>query len=231
MQNYLEIQLLLVTKSIWAASKKTKVFMRLSIVLIALFTGQLQAKNDSSQTVLLNINAKNQSVKNVLEEIENQSEFNFFYNNKNIDVKRQVSINVKNVKVFDVLDKIFDGKNVSYSVMDNNIILSTKKIAIAKTAETDIKISGRVFHENSESIIGANIQVKGTTLGTITDIDGAFNLDVPENAILVISYIGFKTQEIQIKKNTQLEIILKEDIDMLDELVVVGYGSDRKSVV
>jgi TonB-linked SusC/RagA family outer membrane protein len=228
MQNYLEIQLLLVTKSIWAASKKTKVFMRLSIVLIALFTGQLQAKNDSSQTVLLNINAKNQSVKNVLEEIENQSEFNFFYNNKNIDVKRQVSINVKNVKVFDVLDKIFDGKNVSYSVMDNNIILSTKKIAIAKTAETDIKISGRVFHENSESIIGANIQVKGTTLGTITDIDGAFNLDVPENAILVISYIGFKTQEIQIKKNTQLEIILKEDIDMLDELVVVGYGSQKK---
>lgn len=196
------------------------------------------ATSTYGQTTRLSIEARNETVQNVLDEIEKQSDFNFFYNNKQINTQRLVSISSRNRNVFSVLDELFKGTNISYKVLEKSIILSIYNPAEEKSGyagpagvqQKNGKITGLIVDAKGETIIGANVLQEGTTNGTITDIDGNFTLeDVPQNATLVISYIGYSTQKIKLNGQNTVKIVLHEDSETLDEVVVVGYGVQKKA--
>lgn len=208
--------------------KKIPLFMRLFIIMFLFAVGVMRAADSYSQNVLLDIEVQNQTIEKVLGEIEKQSEFTFFYNDKQINVNRLVSVTVTKETIFKVLDKIFKDTGISYSILDKSIILSNRKANINVGLENK-KINGTVFDAKGEPIIGANVRVKGSTLGTITDLDGVFSLDVPENAILEVSYIGYESQTVHVADKTQFSFILKEDTEVLEDVVVIGYGSVKKS--
>lgn len=127
------------------------------------------------------------------------------------------------------MSKLLAGTDISYKQDNNNLIVLTLKATSPKQSNNDQKIKGTVVDETKQPVIGANIVVEGTTNGTITDLDGNFSLQVPENAELRVSYIGYLDQRVKVGKSTSLHIILKEDTQTLDEVIVVGYGTMKKS--
>ena len=188
----------------------------------------------NAQTMRVNIQADNVSTEKILSEIEKQTDYLFVYNKKEVDLKRKTSVNAVNKTTAEVLSTIFNGTDIIYAIEGENIMLMRKEqnLAVVPDAvQQDNKITGTVLDATGMPVIGANIMVKGTTNGTITDMDGKFSLEAREGAVLVVSYIGFANQEIKIGKQKQLSIALKEDSQALDELVVVGYGTQKKEVV
>lgn len=204
--------------------------MKIFLFFAFLAIGTCFASETYSQETSFNINTSNKTVKEVIKEIENSSEFIFFYLDKSIDLNRKVSINAQNERIDAILDQLFSGTENSYSISDRQIIISKKEAPIvANTNQATKTITGTV-RDAMGPVPGANIVVKGTTNGTITDLDGRFSLDnVPANAILQISYIGYLPQEIEIGNRSVLNIVLEEDNQALDEVVVVGYGTVRKA--
>ena len=157
--------------------------MKLSVFLLVCSIGLAQAADSYAQKATVSLEMRNQTVKEVLDEIEEQSDFSFFFNIKHVDLQRRVSVVVDKSDIFKVLETVFAGTDVRYSVVDRKIILSTEKqesLAIQQKGKT---ITGVVKDQSGESVIGANVVEKGTTNGTVTDIDGKFNLTVDENAI------------------------------------------------
>ena len=190
--------------------------------------GLVQATNTYAQTTTVSLHVENQTVGDVLQQIESKTEFSFFYNNRHVDLNRKVSVSMNETNIFKILDAVFDGTDVVYQVVDNRIVLSKKNESLPLVQQSGKKITGTVLDATGMPVIGANVMVKGTTNGTITDMDGKFSLDVEEGATLVVSYIGFANQEIKVGKQTNLSIAMKEDAEALDELVVVGYGVQKK---
>lgn len=180
-----------------------------------------------AQTERITLTADNQTVQNVLNMIEARSNYTFFYNNRLIDVNRKVSVSASDVEVFKILDSVFTGTKVVYSVVDNRIVLSLKN-EFPKNMQQNGTVKGVVLDAAGIPVIGANVVIKGTTTGTITDMDGNFVLSAPENAMLEISYIGYLPQTVRVMPGKDLKVTLKEDSKSLDELVVVGYGTQKK---
>lgn len=188
----------------------------------------------NAQTMRVNIQADNVSTEKILSEIEKQTDYLFVYNKKEVDLKRKTSVNAVNKTTAEVLSTIFNGTDIIYAIEGENIMLMRKEqnLAVVPDAvQQDNKITGTVLDATGMPVIGANIMVKGTTNGTITDMDGKFSLEAREGAVLVVSYIGFANQEIKIGKQKQLSIALKEDSQALDELVVVGYTSQKRELL
>lgn len=199
-----------------------KLFTVFSLLLL------LGTLNAMSQEKRITINVKNVSLKNVFNIIENQTTYRFSYRSVVIDADENISISESNATVPAVLDQALKGRNLEYSIVSaKSIVISDKRKDLAIPFGTK-KIAGTIKDEKGESIIGANITVKGTSIGSITDIDGKFNLEVPNEGILVISYIGFLSQEIKINGKSSFNITLKEDLKTLDEVVVIGYGIVKK---
>lgn len=170
------------------------------------------------------------TVESVLHDIEENSNYTFVYNNTVVDVDRSVSITYDVNNIDKTLDDLFEGTDVIYSKSNNHIILSKRTVDNQRINQNSIKIKGKVLDESGLAIIGANVMLKGTTVGTITDMDGNFILDIPSDGVLEISYIGYITKEIK-KVYSGITVILSEDTQKLDEVVVVGYGSmSRKNV-
>ena len=181
-----------------------------------------------AQTARLNVEAQGEQISEVLKDIEEQSEYTFVYNINELDLDRHVSISAKNASINEVLNQLFAGAKVKYVVTDRHIALYA--VNPNEKAQQDKKIiTGTIVDPNGIPVIGANIIEKGTTNGTVTDMDGKFSLSVAPGTTLQISYIGFNTQEVRVGSDTNYDIVLKEDAEALDELVVVGYGSQRKS--
>lgn len=188
----------------------------------------------NAQTMRVNIQVENVSTGKVLSEIEKQTDYLFVYNKNEVDLKRKTSVNAVNKTTAEVLSTIFNGTDIIYAIEGENIMLMRKEqnLAVVPDAvQQDNKITGTVLDPTGMPVIGANIMVKGTTNGTITDMDGKFSLEAREGAVLVVSYIGFANQEIKIGKQKQLSIALKEDSQALDELVVVGYTSQKRELL
>ena len=228
MINNLSIQQIRVVKFLFAILKKIPLRMKLMVFMLFLSVGLLRATGTYGQITSLTLEARNETVQQVLDKIEAQSEFSFFYNNKQVNVDRLVSINTKNQNVFSILNKLFDGTDVTYKVLDKSIILSIKENEGNSFPKTDKKVSGIVLDEKGEPVIGANVMVKGTTNGTVTDMDGKFSLQIPEGTELEVSYIGFLTQMVKVTGD-KVSVVIKEDTQKLDEVVVVGYGTMMKS--
>ena len=230
MQNYFSIQLLWVVKSLWLTFKKIPLAMRLFVLILICSVSFACASGVYAQNnAVISLKVQNQTVGDVLQRIEEQSEFGFFFNNKHVDLNRRVSVFANKSNIFKILDEVFEGTNVKYSVLDKKIILSTEIPALQQ--EKKNRVTGRITDINGEPLIGASIQVKGTSVGTITDIDGNYSLEVSGNVILLVSYIGYVPQEITVGLQKVINIVLKEDTKTLDEVVVVGYGVQKKTDV
>lgn len=159
-----------------------------------------------AQSVQFSFSVSNSTVKEVLEQIENESEFVFVYYENTFDPSKKVTVNANGKEVGEILDELFAGQGVSYEINDRQVILK-KEDATNVAPETvrqqeTKKIKGVVKDRSGEPIIGANVLVKGTSIGTISDMDGNFILDVPVDCTLQISYIGFNTQEIKVTGQT-----------------------------
>lgn len=226
MQNYCCTQTFWVIKSLWESLSKIPRVMKFYILLLICSVSLVQATNSYAQTALVNLEIQNQTVKDVLNEIEKQSEFSFFFNTRHVDLQRKVSVSVKS-DIFNALEAIFTGTNVKYSVLDKKIILSAEMKDLQSGKDLK-KITGIVLDEKGEPIIGVNVVEKGTTNGVITDLDGCFNMSLPETAVLKLSYIGYNSMDIPVKGKTNLSITLIENTQSLDEVVVVGYGTVTK---
>lgn len=177
-----------------------------------------------AQDAKITVKFTDQPISKVLEQIESQTNYAFIYDEAIVDVKQPVSITATAENTSSVLNKVFLNKGIEYIYKDNTFVLRKK------VAETKVKIKGRVVDNSGEGIIGAAILVTGTNLGTTTDFDGNFELEVTQGSLLRVSYLGYTTQDVKIDKtNDNLNILLKEDTQLLDEVVVVGYGTVRKS--
>ncbi len=201
-------------------------------ILIFLISGTLHSVANSaySQATKLSVEMNNVSLQEVLLEIERNSSFYFSYSTRQIDATRTVSVQLEDKLVTEILDHLFEGKEVNYTIDDKHIILYKSKIPYVYEATQLQKraIQGKVTDTHGDPIIGANVFIKGTTQGVITDIDGHFHIEADPNITLVVSYIGYTTQEINAGSQTNISIILHEDFLTLDEVVVVGYGVQKK---
>jgi TonB-linked SusC/RagA family outer membrane protein len=203
--------------------------MKLTFFLSILTISQLFATEIYSQMTKLTLKLEDITVSDALKEIENESEFFFLYSPKLIDVERKVNIDVKEETIKDILSNLFDDK-VKFAVIDRQVILTPNvepKILIS--VQQQKKINGTVTDKNGP-IPGANVVITGTTLGAITDSDGKFSIDVPQGSkSLTVSFIGMESQEIIIGTSTKIDVTLVESAIGLDEVVVIGYGTQKKS--
>ena len=186
-----------------------------------------------SQLAMFTFDLREATVQDVLMEIENQSDFYFTYSSSQIKTDRLVSINIKNRKITDVLDELFAGQNIGYTIEDRHIVLFSttgkKTLKVESVQQKTKQIKGTVRDAAGEPVIGANVvDLTSPSNGTITDMDGNFTLNVSEDAKLQISYIGFDSKVVSVKGQDALQIVLAEDSKALEEVVVVGYGTQKK---
>lgn len=218
--------------------KKKPIFTSLALLLAAGMPAMAVSPRALSQFVNLELVHSKTTVGTIIQSISQQTGYEFSYDvsilNKEIS---DVSVNVKNERIENVLDQVFNGTGISYRIVNNRIFLKDNGYIndnqlITKCRggvnQQSKKITGTVVDATGMPVIGANVMVKGTTNGTITDMDGKFSLEVEDGAVLQVSYIGFANQEIKVGNQTSLSIAMKEDAEALDELVVVGFGTQKK---
>jgi TonB-linked SusC/RagA family outer membrane protein len=177
----------------------------------------------------ISLSMQNKSTREVIREIEKVSDYRFFYNDNLSGLNTKISVSAQGENIRDVLEQIKSQAQITYIIKENNqIVLSALGYVSSSTQQNTRKITGIVKDQSGEPVIGANIVEKGTTNGTITDIDGQYSLEVGSNSILVVSYIGYITQEIPVGKNNTLDVLLREDTETLDEVIVIGYGTTKR---
>ncbi|KZS42849.1 hypothetical protein AWE51_15895 [Aquimarina aggregata] len=211
--------------------------MKLSLLFILISIIALQANTSYSQKAKMTLNLDDTSVSRVIDEIEANSEFKFIFKTNAVDLNRKVSINVKNANIKNVLSILFDNTNTLYEIDNRKILLrkvtttenSGDRSEINNDEDQQIEVSGIVSDDKGQPLPGANILEKDTDNGVQTDFDGNFSITLKgDTPTLVISFLGFTTQEVVVNDQTTLNIVLKEDAAGLDEIVLVGYGSSRK---
>lgn len=183
-----------------------------------------------SQTTRLSLNMKDASIKDVLSQIEAQTEYRFLYSDSKINVENKVNIDVNESTVEDILNEVFAGTGVQYKVIDRQILLSNDMDAKMNLAsQQEMKISGKVVDGTGAPLPGVTVVVKGTTNGGITDADGNYTVvNVPGNATLVFSFVGMKTLEIPVAGKQNINATLEEETIGLNEVVAIGYGTMKK---
>ena len=202
--------------------------MRISTFLLMVCVFCSYAGNAHSQNAKVSIHMNNVKLDKILNEIENQTDYLFIYNNQ-VDINKITSVKVKNEAVAQVLDRILSGTGINYELEGTHIILTTEAIKDLHAQQQAKTVTGTVTDVNGEPIIGANIRIKGTTTGTITDIDGNFSIEAEPQSVIEVSYIGYLTQETVINNQKSIRFLLKEDTKTLDEVVVIGYGVQKKA--
>uniref|UniRef100_UPI00321633B1 TonB-dependent receptor n=1 Tax=uncultured Draconibacterium sp. TaxID=1573823 RepID=UPI00321633B1 len=207
--------------------------MRLSVIL--LLAGMMNVTASVySQTARLSVDARNKKIVDVLTSIENQSEFRFFYKNEQVDVNRKVSVKAEDTSVENILETVFEGTRITYKFFDDKLILlSTQKVGDSYgegSQNQEKSVSGKVTDESGEPLPGVTILIKGTTIGTVTNLDGEYFItNLPEDASLLFSFVGMRSQEVVVEKQTSINITLVADAIGIDEVIAVGYGSQKKS--
>lgn len=178
-----------------------------------------------AQNTGVTLSVKNVTLKHLLKEIEKRSDIRFSYIDEVVEPFKEITLEARDESVKSILDKLLPVRNLEYVQTGNTIAIKTKPQNNTRVK----KIKGVVTDLFEEPIIGANVQVKGTTIGLITDLNGEFQMEVPEDGMLQISYIGYITQEVSLRGKGSVSVRLQEDTQSLDEVVVVGYGSVKKS--
>jgi TonB-linked SusC/RagA family outer membrane protein len=205
--------------------------MKLTMIILLGFLMQVSA-TVYSQATKFSLNVHNKQVVDVLKEIEDKSDFRFFYQREQVDVTRKVDIKVTESTVEAILDQLFENQDVSFNVTDNNLIIirpEEEKSVNVGLGEQQRTISGKVTDKTGIGLPGVSVVIKGTTTGTITDANGNYSLsNIPPNAIVLFSFVGMKPQQVKIEGQSVINIVLQEDSINIDEVVAVGYGTMRK---
>jgi len=217
---------------------KIILIMKLSFIFLLLSVNVVFASNTYAQYTFLSLDMTNRQVSEVLDEIERLSEFRFYYNSKLVDTDRKVTVSARDADVYNILNQLFASTDIGYKVVDKDVILLNKNeinsmpgMGVFVTSQA-ILITGIITEENGESLPGVSIMVKNTQIGITSDANGRFSINVPSrNDILVFSYIGFITQEIEVGNQTQINVKLLESTQQIQEVVVVGYGTQRKETL
>ncbi len=207
---------------------KTFRIMRITIFLLLASIIQTFANDTYSQKTRLSLDFPETKLVDVLDEIESKTEFFILFNEKLIDTDRMVEMSVKNEKIDEVLDQLFERTDVVYTIIDRKIILAPS--FLSENEQQQKSVSGKVTDESGDPLPGVTVVIKGTVNGTITDMNGNYSIsNVPENATLQFSFIGMETQGIIVGSQTIIDIILSSGAIGLEEVVAIGYGSMRKS--
>jgi len=216
--------------SVLTGHRKTFLIMRVSLFLILLSTLQVIAGASYSQSTRLSLNMKNSTVKDVLGQIEEKSEFYFLYNNQLIDVERKVSLEVQNEKIDAILSKLFSDGSVNVLIRDRHIILTPSTGEAYQQQQKSV--SGKVTDSTGGGLPGVSIIIKGTTTGAITDANGKFYFaNVPSDAALLFSFVGMRSEEVKVGTKSVINVTLEEESIGIDEVVAIGYGTQKKGDV
>lgn len=208
----------------WISKSRYKVLLCMKVIFLCTFVCCMQASAKVfSQEAKINVNLENVGVAKALRVISHKSDYRFLYNNDLLPKGIKVSVAASNKTVTDVMKDMLASTGLSFKVLNH------KLIAIGYPITTIQQVTGTVTDSSGTPLVGVTIQVKGTTSGTVTGADGSFTLNAPDSAVLVVSYIGYLTKEIPMKGQTELKIILSRSSSSLDEVVVVGYGTQKKS--
>lgn len=212
-----------------------KIPLSVKLLLLIIFTGSISfASSSYSQEVTVSLDLKNKTIEEVLNKIEKQTDFQFYYNSKLIDINRKISIKSSDEKLSSTLNKVFSNSNISYEIVGRDVILSL----IAGLVESDQKkedlsmITGFVSDTEGKPLIGVTVRVKESDIGVITDIDGRYNINLSDkNVILQFSYVGYNVAEERVGSRKIINVVLTESAEQLEEVVVVAYGVQKKESV
>jgi len=201
---------------------------RLCVLMILFAFGSVSA-NVYSQGSKLTLKMKSSKLADVFNSIEEQTNYYFFYNRDQLNDQQIVSVDVENKNIEEVLDELFRGKNITYTINDRNILIEVKGSSLLNMMQQK-NISGKVTDSSGVPLPGVTVVVKGTPQGIITDADGNYSFPkVPANATLVFSFVGMRTQEIAVAGKTEINIVMQEETVGIEEVVAVGYGTQKKA--
>ena len=196
-----------------------------TLFFLVLFLAIAPATASPLQEIRITIQRTNVPLGEIFKEIEQKTDYSFLIRRNDVDTNRKVSLNAPNKSVAEILGMLFDNQGIDYKV-------DGKRISVYKAIDKEgqpRKVTGRVVDAAREPVIGASVVIEGTSMGTITDIDGNFSLEVSDdNVMLTISYIGYKTHNVRVQGKNNINVVLQEDSKALDEVVVVGYGTQKK---
>jgi len=211
--------------------KKIWLIMKLNFLLILLTVLQLSA-NVSAQNTRLDLKMKNATISQIFDEIERQSKVYFFYNKSQIDENRTVSVDYRNKTIEEILKSMVSDLNLTYEIAGKNIIIRALNPTGSGSQQYGSKVKGTVKSASGESLPGVSVVIKGTSIGTITDLDGIYELsNVSSDATLVFSFVGMKMQEVAVGNKAAINVVLEEETIGIEEVVAVGYGVMKKSDV
>jgi TonB-dependent starch-binding outer membrane protein SusC len=207
--------------------------MKITILLLFLGVMNMLASPTYSQNTKISLDLRNTPIENVLDKIEQESEFYFLYNQKLIDVERKVDIMAENKPIKEILNNLFEGTDVQYAVLDRQIILTNIGAPGIAIAIQQLQVSGKVIDAASgQPLPGVNVIVSGTTTGVLTDVDGVFSINLSNpNATLEFTFIGYNKIVMPVQGRTTFNISMVESITTLDEIVVVGYGTQKRATL
>lgn len=231
----MKIKPLLILSCLQRHEKALKI-MKLSLFLLFICVFQLMATNTNAQESRINVSTRKMPLLQLINEIESQTNYLVVYSHNELETQETVTVKNTSGKVKDMLGDALKGTNIEYVFDNDYIILKSKEVksAIASSSPTygieqnTVELKGNVKDSSGEAIIGASVAVKGSTTGTITDLNGNFTLRVTPGDVIVVSYIGYVSQEIKTGEQRNVTVTLQEDNLSLDEVVVIGYGIQRK---
>ncbi len=198
--------------------------MRTTVIVLLICATQTLAVDLYSQNTRLSLSMTNTSIRNVLNTIENQTDFYFIYEAHHVDVERKVSVSANDETIQQILDGLFVNTDITYKISDRRIALT--RTSILNNAQQQRSVSGKVTDPSGMSLPGVTVAIKGTTSGTITGSDGTFNLtNIPANATLVFSFVGMKTTEVPVGSQAEIHVMMEESAIGIEEVVAIGYGT------
>ena len=208
--------------------EKTLRIMKISLVLLVFCGLTLSASPTKGQNQSVTLEVENATILDVFRQIEETSNLGFFFKNDQLDLEKRYSLNLKNASVEEVLNQVLDREDYDYQIVGENVVV-TKKSNGNAVSQQQASVSGIVTDTAGEPVPGVTVTIKGTTTGTITDMAGRYEIgEVPEQATLMFSFIGMQTREIPVAGQRNINVVLEEEVLGLDEVVVVGYGTQKK---
>lgn len=212
-----------------------KILRTMKLICLFMFVALLQVSASSySQSAKLNVSGQNLALEKVFEIIEDQSEFSFIYNLKQVDLSQKVNVNFKNERVEKILDQVLDGTNITYTVNNRLIVVHREgeKDLLGTPAVQQKSVSGKVTDEAGEPLPGVTVLIKGTTRGTVTNFDGEFNLaEVTSESVLQFSFVGMLSQEVVVGSQHNINVSMVVDAIGIEEVVAVGYGTQKREQI
>ncbi len=219
--------------------KKVFMVMKITIFILLVAVSSTFAKSSYSQNTRLSVHLDNSTIQQVFDEIQKKSEFIIFYKDDQVNLKRTTNVDAEDATVDLILDQALKGSGLGYRIIDRQIVISNEilndapSVVVSETvAEQKKVISGTIKDSKGITLPGVSVVVKGTTIGTVTNVEGTYQLRVPEGApTLVFSFVGMKPQEIEVAGRTTINVTLEEETIGVDEVVVIGYGTQSRAMV